>query len=389
MQGIERDYCDVCISALIEAWRGLMDASGAEVLRKVRYGKGDTLGLDAIPEITIDERLKEFDKYAILITEELDEQAHRHWPTDADPIRQPLMFFCDPTDRSIQLNRFFERISKDNPIAKIGDLMTDCNPEELWEEMFESPVIITGATGAITCVRKGRIVFSVILNYITGDIFTATDLGIYWYKVKKFSDHYNKNRKINLYEISKRGKRLNFPGVCELGYSLNDCRKFVTFLGKKGYRENFNDSMLFVENPDNFLHHMEPPGPPRTFYLSELQKNNGSVGFILSNGEKIGEWMHWLSFVKYARNENGDRALRVYEISLERPWTKNGMLMSTSSPYSLFCSGGDECYLDISRLRSFKRPSQFRCMIVVVPSDNERIIYVLKQHEYREITNFF
>ncbi len=387
MQGIERKYCDVCIDALIGAWRELMEVSCAETLRTVRYGKGDTLGLDAIPELTIASRLKEFDSHAILITEELDDQAHRRWPKDSDPTKQPIMFFCDPTDRSIQLKEFFERISEKNSIAKVRELMKDCDPEKLWEEMFEPPVIITGSTAAITCVREGEIIFSVILNYIASTICVATGIGVHWYKLKNSSN--SENEKITLTEIFKNGEKLCFHGIGELGYSLDDCQRFVTFLGKKGYRENFNDSMLFVKNPDDFLHHSRPPGPPRPLYLSEFQNKHGPMGFILSNGEKISEWMHWLSFVKYTRNENGDYALRVYEISLERPWTKNGMLMSTSSAYSLFCEEEGKQYLDISRLRNFKRPSQFRCMMVVVPYDNERIIHVLEQHQYREITHFF
>ncbi|MBI2637081.1 MAG: hypothetical protein HYW81_02715, partial [Parcubacteria group bacterium] len=161
------------------------------------------------------------------------------------------------------------------------------------------------------------------------------------------------------------------------------------FLGKKGYRENFDDSMLFVEQPDGFLHHSTPPGPPRTLYLSELQNDHGPVGFVLSNGEKVGEWIHWLAFVKFARNESGGQALRAFEVHLERPWTKYGMLMSTSSAYSLFCDEPGGMYLDISRLRTYVRPSQFRCMLVVLPYDNERIIHVLRQHEYREVTSSF
>ena len=81
MQGIERKYCDVCISAVVGAWRELMDITAYEALRKTRYGKGDalgqTMGLDAIPELTISGRLKDFDEHAIFITEELDEQARR------------------------------------------------------------------------------------------------------------------------------------------------------------------------------------------------------------------------------------------------------------------------------------------------------------------------
>ncbi len=387
MQGIERTYCDVCINALVGAWRELLEASGAETLRKVRYGKGDTLGLDAIPEITISDRLKKFDQHAILITEELDVQAHRRWPTDADPVKQPLMFFCDPTDRSLQLEKFLRTLTESDPVSKIGQMLSGCNPQDLWEKMFEAPVTITGPTSAITCVRKGEVVFSVILGYITGLIYVACDVGVFQYQLSGYADPVNE--KLTLSEIARHGKLLKFRSVRELGYSPDDCKYFVTFLGKEGYKENFSDSQLFAEEADGYVHHREPAGPPRPLYLSELQNNNGPIGFILANGEKIGEWMHWLAFVKYAKNEDGGQALRAFEISLERPWTKNGMLMSTPPAHSIFCGFGDMAYLDISRLRNFERPSQFRCMMVVTRHDNERIIHVLQQHQYREVTSFF
>jgi len=385
MQGIEKAYCNACINALVRAWHELMEVNFAETLRKVEYGKGDTLGLDAVPELTISKRLRSFDRHSLLITEELDEFAHRRWPTGSDPIKQPLMFFSDPTDRSKQLELFFQRISGSNKLAKVGEIMKECESEKVWEEMFEAPVEITGPTGSISCVRKGEVIFSVIFNYVTATIFVAMDIGIYYYKLKDFLV-----QEIVLEDILRKGKALSFPSTRERDYSLDDCRHFVTFLGKTGYKENFKDSMIFLDNPDKFLHHSEPPGPPRVLYLSELQKDNGPIGFILSNGEKIGEWMHWLPFVKYAKNSNGSHALKIFEISLERPWTKQGMLMSTSPAYSIFCDKGEgEGYLDISRLRNFSRPNTFRSMVVVVPYDNERIIHILEQHQYREVTNFF
>lgn len=390
MQGIERAYCDVCINALVGAWRELMEANGAETLRKVRYGKGetgDTLGLDAIPEITISDRLKKFDQHAILITEELDDQARRRWPTDSDPIKQPLMFFCDPTDRSLEFEKFLKQITQNDPVAKIGKLMAACDPKKLWEEMFEAPATITGPTTAITCVRKGEVVFSVILGYISNMVHVASDIGVFSYPLKEFENPVNEE--LTLAEVVRKGVRLTFPSSRELGYTPDDCKRFVTFLGKTGYRENFDDSKLFSEKPDGYLHHMKPPGPPRPLYLSELEDNHGPVGFILANGEKIGEWMHWLTFVKFAKNKDGDQALRAFEISLERPWTKNGMLMSTPSAHSIFSQIGEQTYLDISRLRNFDRPSQFRCMLVVIRHDNERIIHALRQQEYREVTNYF
>jgi len=388
MQGIERIYCDVSVNAGVGAWRGLLEATATETLNKVPYGKGDTLGLDATPEIIIAGRLSRFDQQAILITEELDEQARRRWPTDSDPARQPLMFFSDPTDRSVELEKYIREISKSDPTAKVGDLMARCDQIAVWEQVSqESPAVITGPSTSITCVRKGQVVFSVILNYVTGTICVASDIGIYWYQLKPFDDP--ENEQLTFADITRNGRQLIFPSARERRFSPDDCRRFVTFLGKKGYRENFDDSQLFTDNPDGFIHHSTPPGPPRTLYLSELQAEHGPVGFVLANGEKIGEWLHWLSFVKYAKDESGNPALRAFEISLERPWTKYGMLMSTSPAYSLFCGEPGSMYLDISRLRTYERPSQFRCMLVVLLADNERIIHVLRQHEYREVTNSF
>jgi hypothetical protein len=388
MQGIERKYCDVCINAVIGAWRALMEAAGAETLRKTSYGKGDTLGLDAITEITIKHRLEEFDSHAFLITEELDEQSRRRWPTDSDPILQPLMFFSDPIDRSNQLEPFYAHLSKDNVSAKIGNLMAACDAKKLWEEMFEAPASITGASSAITCVRKGEIVFSVILNLITATLCVVSDAGVYLYQLGDFSDPANED--ITLAMVLGKGQPLHFHCTRDQKYTADDCKRFVTFLGKSGYRENFNDSMLFMENPDNYLHHSTPPGPPRVLYLSELQKGFGPIGFVMANGEKIGEWMSWLAFVKFVTKDRARPILRAFEISLGRPWTKNDMLMSTSRPYSIFTTNDQgTSYLDMSKLRNFERPSQFRSMLIVLPCDNERIIHVLEQHGYREVTGCF
>src|SRR3989338_6756647 len=383
MQGIERTYCDECVRATVGAWKALMETSATEALNKVLYGKGDTLGLDAIPEINISEKLRDFDNHAILVTEELDDIAKKRWPSDADPVKQPLMFFSDPTDRSKQLGKFIEKISAERPFVKIGELMENINAESVWEDLFEAPATITGASTSITCIRKGAIIFSIVLNYITRTIFVATPIGIFYFCLPSFSDE--RIEMVNLSYIVSAGQPLNFLPAKDSCRTPEDAKPFVTFLGKKGYRENFNDSMIFVENPDAFLHHTEPGGPSRILYLSELQKGYGPIGFILANGEKVSEWMHWLAFAKFARNAYGGAMLKVFEISIDRPWTKEGVLMSTSPAYSIFSCEGEGGYLDLSRLKNFEHPSRFRSMLVVTPFDNDRIIYIMRQHEYREV----
>ena len=384
MDGIERGYCDTCIQAIISGWRSLLNAPAALVLTRSRYGKHDTLGLDAIPEITISERLREFDQHSILITEELTEDDRRRWPNFPDPLLQPLMMFSDPTDRSKFLRRYFEEISRNEPTTETGILMHKRGRIKLWQEMFdEQPATITGATSAITCIRKGKIIFSVVLNYITQTIFVAASAGTFRLKLPNYTAP--KLDTINLSCIVNHGHRLTFPPANQTCKKPGDFKRFVTFLGKEGYRENFNNSFLFVENPDNYLHHIEPGGPARILYLSELQKGHGPVGFIMANGEKIGEWIHWLGFVKFARNQEGSHALRLFEISVDRPLTKCGILMSTTLPYSIFRDQGSSTILDISRLRNFDEPNKFRSMLVVIPADNVSMIQIMRQRAYREI----
>ncbi len=385
MQGIEVDCCDMCMGAITAARCTLLDHSAAEALRSVKYGKGDTLGLDSVTETTICGRISSY-VHALIITEERDVEAKENWPNDSDPARQPLMFFSDPTDRSSPLQKFIEAIAKDDPTAKVGDLMERCDSQEIWEQMFEPPVSITGPTTSITCVSKGEILFTTILNLITNVMVVASEAGVYRYDLGK---NCKPGKGLTLDQIVSKGKQVVFPGIRDRGFTLDDCRRFVTFLGKSGYKENFDDSGLFVDGAELFLHHNAPPGPPRPLYLSDIQKGHGQVGFILANGEKISEWMPWLAFVKHARNSRGERALRAFEISLERPHTKNDMHMSTLPAHSIFSSNKGMPFLDISRLRVYDHPSQFRCMLVVIPSDNERVINTLEEHQYREVTNSF
>lgn len=385
MQGIERAYLDVCIGAVIAANRTLLEMTPTEALRRTNYGKGDTLGLDASPEIIIKKRLQDYDRHALLITEELDEVSRGRWPTDANPERQPLMFFSDPTDRSKMLKGFFEIIGNGSTVKTVGELMRERDSIALWEETYEKPASITGATTSITCVRKGTIIFSVVLNYVTQTIFIASPDGVFSLSLPSYADP--ALELVNLDYVHTHGHVLKFPPTRLTCHEPNDSKRFVTFLGKKGYRENFQDCMIFVEEPDKFLHHNEPGGPARVLYLSELQQGFGPIGFIMANGEKIGEWIHWLAFAKFVENHDGSTKLLVYEISIERPWVKDGVLMSTPEPYSIFHFEDGRPYIDISQLRNFAIPNRFRSMLVVVPADNERMIHIMQQFKYRDVSS--
>lgn len=389
MKGEEKIWLNILIKAVVKAYRKLQEKTLEEAIQKTKYGKKDTFVLDSVPENIIKDRVQSFFTNAIFVTEETDDITRKYWPLNPDPDLQPLLIFSDPVDRTKYLKKFIDKyleLSKDNAKKKFGDIINDSNAVKIWEKKIaEKPAIITGATISVTCLRNGSILFSVIVNIITQTIFVACPAGVYQMQLPHYLDD-KKMEKVDFDSIQKENNSLFFPPSEETCKSPDDFKRFVTFLGKSGYRENFDDSMIFLDDADSFLHHNEPGGPSRVHFLSDLQKNYDPIGFIMSNGEKITEWLPWLAWVKYAMNSEGNPALRIFEIDLERPMLKEGILMSTSKVYSIFRvdHSGNE-YLDISILRGMAFPSHFRSMIVICPYDNETIIGIMKQHNYREI----
>ncbi len=152
--------------------------------------------------------------------------------------------------------------------------------------------------------------------------------------------------------------------------------KFVTFCKGKRYEDNLLASEIaqldsLSDIRDQRLVYDEPGGPARILYL-----NDGNVGFILSNGEKIGEWMGWLAWVAHSSGR-----LRAYEISFESSWTREEILMAPGQAYSIlgnnvFRDRGRKhksVQLNLVKLGFLKNPSQYRSTLLVCPSLNEKI----------------
>lgn len=386
MEGNERGYCNECIVAGIQGFNLLMQSTADEALSLVPYGKGDTLGFDGTLEYVIAKAIREYDSDAIFTTEETDEESSKKWPSDPNPNFHPKIIISDPLDRSSFFKKFLEELSKDGKkFEKIKDLISENNSKKIWEDVVaEKPASITGATSAITLISKGKPIFSSIINLITKEIFVACDMGIVMMKLPIKDGLVDK--KIDLDYIFKNGNSLTFPSSREMCLQPDNYNAFVTFLGKTGYPENFRESKIIREDYNEFLHHSKPGGPSRIYYLSNMQKKFGPIGFILANGEKIIEWVHWLPVVRYARNSQGNPALKINEIFVKSPGSKDGILMAaTKSDYSIFNCQDKGGYLDLSRIKNFERPSRFRATIVVTQADNLRINSILGLHNYRDI----
>lgn len=386
MSGKNDVYCDACIEALMLANISLTQMRISDLLKRVPYGKSDTYAFDAVSEIQIKDCLAKFDPDSVLVTEELGQSFLKFWPNFSDIAFHPSVFFCDPTDRSSHLVKFLEALLKENHGGeKFGTVITDKEILTHWGRIADSPASITGATAAITCVRRGRIVFSVLLNYITQELTVACSSGIVIIKLDGYDTL--KQHRLTLAEVIKKGKSVEFNPI-SADSPWDSFKYFTAFLGsahKIGYAENIKDSDIFSdEEREQFVRYKEPGGPARILYLSSLQLIEEPMGFILANGEKITEWIHWIPFIRFAKQ--GDRrTLRLFEISQARPWTKDGILMATSLIYSVFQQFDGIVALDVNFLRRFPNPSKYRSTLIVAPFNNEWVNHLMQQLCYREI----
>lgn len=386
MLGKNIAYCNACANALLGANISLTQTPVRDLTEKVRYGKSDTVAFDAAAEIQIKQRLLGFDRRAALITEELGQSLLSSWPVFSDFENHPAVFLCDPADRSDSLVKFLEKLqqSQVHSSVKFGEFVGGDN-FEAWESVGQSPASITGAFTAISCVRQGQVIFSVLLNYITQEVIVAAPDGV---KALKLGDYRKlKGRVLTFEEIMADGRSIEFPAIHPTS-AWDNFKFFTAFMGsarKKGYAENISDSNILSEEERNdFLRDREPGGPARILYLSDLQPKDSPMGFILANGEKITEWIHWLPFIRFSRR-GADRSLRLFEVFQDRPWTKEGVLMATSETYSVFQRIRDSLAFDINFLRRFPNPSQYRSTLIVAPSNNEWISQLTQQKRYREI----
>lgn len=362
MWGIERKYLRECIEALCNARSSLLNLTCEEAISKSKRGKIDSLYLDSAPELLIIKTLcEDFDHHLPLITEEIGTSIRLNGTEDE------AVYFSDPMDRSKVLADYLK-----GKEGTIDSVFKDIEAKKEWENKYGSNIELSGPYGSITAIRHFNILFNVMINYITGSIYVASDVGIGKISI---SDIYENEEEPSL----KRTKHIisNIKPVT-FGKCLRDTKKFVAFCDGAKYEDNLFSSGIFEKSIqqkvlNDHLLLRNPGGPARILYLQEPP----SCSFIMSNGEKIGEWIGWLAYVKYSSNR-----LRAFEISFDKTWTRDQILMAPGPAYSILVNEVKEdkglpfvnVKLNMSKLRFLDNPSRYRATLLVCPETNKDII---------------
>jgi len=346
MKGAEQDLLNMSVDALRKAYDEINSIPCEYAVEHVRVGKADTFGLDSIPEEVIKRVVDGYDPNIVLITEETG----KNYRGDQGLEPTQTVLISDPTDRSIKMKEFLEyHMEKDVRSGK--KCVHEVFETKLgsWKKRYGNPSI-SGASGSISAIKAGKIIFNAIVNYTTGDLLIADPLG---------------TRRVPIEEYGKCDIKETDPII--FSSQKRNTQNFVTFLGKRGYPENLEKSNLGLHE-ENCI---DPwtGGPLRILRLSSLEKKD--VAFILSNGEKIGEWLGWLAWVKNAKDpsQSDERALEAYRVFFENPRTKELVSVAPGPHYSIFEQCNGETIIDLKSMFQLTDPSHYRETILVAPRE--------------------
>ncbi len=363
MKGVEKDLLEISVKALRKAYEEIGDLRVDYAAEKVGAGKFDTYGLDSIPEEVIKHEVSGYDSNIVLVTEETGKMYHGE--RGLEPTQSVLI--CDPTDRSIKMREFLRGLMKKYPdyskkyVHEIFD-----NDVDFWKKGIDISVegkgskkihlglgpgspSVTGASSSITAIKDRRILFNVMVNYVTGELFVADSLGT------------------TKCLISDYGKCDNMKTV-KFSSDKRQGGKFVTFLEKSGYPENLEKCNLGLD-PKNCIDTWSG-GPLRILRMSDIDDQN--VSFILSNGEKVCEWIGWLAWVKHAKDpvQSDEHAMEAYRLFFESPRTKELVLVAPAPHYSIFTAEDGKTKVNLERMFQLKDPSHYRETILITSRHN-------------------
>ena len=335
--GIEIGYLSAAIEALHAARFAVM-AQPPPLSLMPGTGKAGSKLFDAVAEHAIADRLLAYNSRCVIVTEEAGVIGEKKYAA-------LVSYVVDPFDRSRPFFRTVRGISDAKQYRNLGELFSDT---EFNMRALEAPF------GSITCILDLEIAFNAMIDYASGRVYVAC---------KGFVGYGDINSGVDPRSLVRNGHELSFSPrsgstfLCFTGdpdkdqdASVNEqSTKYGKILSGLGFDEAYH---LGLSNPG---------GPARVLYLSDLYEDDGNPLFVLSNGEKVFEFLGWLAYALYSRE------LAVYEL-YSAGFEARGLILQAPPPnYSAFeprfGQGGFRLHVD--RVIRLDPAGQYRGAIVV------------------------
>jgi hypothetical protein len=334
MQGIETGYLTAAMSALAAARASLL-AQAPRAALGTGIGKPGANLFDAVTEQAIAGQLLAYNSRCAIVTEESGIIGEKGQAANTS-------YVVDPFDRSRPFFRAVDELIKQEKRGTLEDVISD---SRFQMRSLEAPF------GSITCIRDGEIIFNTMLDYASGTIYVGSKGFVGYGNIDKCSDPL---------ALVQNGT--------ELAFSPRGGSKYLCFMGDpdKDKDQTINEQSSKYEHilkglgfdPDLHLGPKNPGGPARILYLSEIHEDPDNPIFILSNGEKVFEFLGWLAFAIHSQE------LAVFELYSSGFEARGLILQAPPPPYSAF-STSKGLRLNVEKLIDLDPPGHYRGAVVV------------------------
>jgi transcriptional regulator with XRE-family HTH domain len=335
MQGIDTGYLTAAMSALKAARTSLL-AQDPPASLLPGMGKEDAKLFDTITEQAIAGQLLAFNSRCAIITEETGVIGERKQARN-------ISYVVDPFDRSRPFFRAINELFEPEKHRTLEDMLTD---GRFQMRSLEAPF------GSITCIRDSEIVFNAMLDYASGVVYVACKGFVGCGNIEECPDPHTLVEKGTEIEFSPK------PGpqfLCFMGDVDKDKDRAVNEQSSKYSR--ILKGLGF--DPGLHLGLTNPGGPARILYLSDIYNDAENPIFILSNGEKVFEFLGWLAYAIHTQE------LAVYEL-YSSGFEARGFILNAPPPnYSAFVSTSTGFGLNVDRIIDLEPPGHYRGAIVV------------------------
>ena len=166
-----------------------------------------------------------------------------------------LTLIVDPVDMSDPLDEMLKH--KSGTVEAVFDKQPRSH--------LNAPVV------SVTAIQDRGILYTLMMNIITGDFYTASQEGLQW---------------------QRAANGLIIDSV-PIGIAQNDAQTVVAYTGKQKYV----DAVTALGYTD--VVHAEE-GPHRVLYLTSLNDSGRTIGGVVSGDEKVAEWLPWIGFEHFS-----------------------------------------------------------------------------------------